>query len=452
MTDFDYDLFVIGAGSGGVRASRVAASLGARVAVAEERYLGGTCVNVGCVPKKLFSHAAHFSDDFADSAGFGWHIADARFDWGTLQANKDHEINRLNKLYQSLLDQHGVVIYRHRARLAGSNRIAMGSECVTARYILLAVGGRPWIPAYPGSEYAVSSNDIFALSSLPQSIAVVGGGYIAVEFASIFAGLGRETTLIYRGDKLLRGFDEDVRKLITTRLATRTDLKLGTAVMGIEKDGHRLRLQLNDKTGKSCELVLSATGRRPSTADLGLDKVAVQTDQRGAIQVDYRYQTHESGIYAIGDVIDRVALTPVALAEGEVVARHLFGDQSGHLHYNNIPTAVFCHPNVACCGLTEAQAREQQLDVAVYLSTFKPLKYSLGRRDEQSLVKLIVDRTSDQVIGAHIVAEDAGELMQGIAVAMNAGATKAQFDSTLGIHPTLAEELVTMREPVVRQT
>lgn len=447
MSEFDYDLFVIGAGSGGVRASRIAASLGARVAIAEERYFGGTCVNVGCVPKKLFSYAAHFSDSFEDSAGFGWQADNIRFDWATLKSNKDNEIKRLNSIYKSILDNNDVTIFQDRARLAGPNTVAVAGQTVSARFILIAVGGWPWTPEYPGSEHAVSSNEIFALESLPQSIAVVGGGYIAVEFASIFAGLGRETTLIYRGNKLLRGFDEDVRDLISAEMSHKTSLKLEDDISSLVKQNNELKVTLKSGYEFECDLVLSATGRRPLTADLGLETVNVETDDWGAIVVDEQFQTREPGIYAVGDVIDRVALTPVALAEGQLVARRLFGADSKDLSYENIPTAVFCHPNVATCGLTEAEAREKGLDIDVYFSTFNPLKHTVSGREERSLIKLIVDKPTDKVIGAHIVADDAGELMQGIAVAMNAGATKAQFDSTIGIHPTLAEEFVTMREP-----
>ncbi len=446
LSEFDYDLFVIGAGSGGVRASRIAASLGASVAIAEERYFGGTCVNVGCVPKKLFSYAAHFKDSFEDSAGFGWETGAISFDWAKLKSNKDSEINRLNEIYKSILDNNGVTIYQDRARVAGPHTIAVADQQLSARYILIAVGGWPWTPDYPGCEHAVSSNEVFALDALPESIAVVGGGYIAVEFASIFAGLGRDTTLIYRGEKLLRGFDEDVRDLITAEMGHKTELKLQDDVSKIVKYDRGLEVSLNSGYEFECDLLLAATGRRPLTDDLGLETVAVELDDWGAIKVNADYQTREPSIYAVGDVIDRVALTPVALAEGQLVARQLFGQNPQGLSYENIPTAVFCHPNVATCGLTESEVQQRGFDYDVFLSTFKPLKHTLSGREERSLIKLIVDKASDRVIGAHIVADDAGELMQGIAVAMNAGVTKSQFDNTIGIHPTLAEEFVTMRE------
>ncbi|MCY4264813.1 MAG: glutathione-disulfide reductase [Gammaproteobacteria bacterium] len=447
--DFDYDLFVIGAGSGGVRAARTAANLGARVAVAEERYFGGTCVNVGCVPKKLYSYAAHFKEDFEDSAGFGWNISGREFDWHILKINKDKEINRLNGIYRNLLEENGVTMYCQRARLSGPQCIAIEEKRLSARYILLAVGGWPWIPDYPGSEFVVTSNEIFAMDKLPESLTVVGGGYIAVEFASIFGSLGRETTLIYRGNKLLRGFDEDVRDMITAQIGERVRLILEDDIREIAKQDTGLVVTLNSGTEFKTGLVLSATGRKPLTADLGLETVDVELDKKGAIIVNDRYESGENGLFAVGDVINRVALTPVALAEGELVARHLFGTQTGStLSYENIPTAVFCHPNISSCGLTETQARAKYPEIDVYLSSFRPLKQTLSGREQHSLIKLVVDRVSDRVIGAHIVAEEAGELMQGIAVAMNAGATKEQFDNTIGIHPTLAEEFVTLRTPV----
>lgn len=446
MSDFDYDLFVIGAGSGGVRASRVAASLGARVGIAEERYFGGTCVNVGCVPKKLYSYAAHYRDDLDDSRGFGWSVAEARFDWATLKKNKDNEIKRLNGIYKSILDNNDVTVYENRARLRSRNEVEVGGAVVTARYILLAVGGWPWIPDYPGSEYAISSNEVFELEALPESALVVGGGYIAVEFASIFARLGCETTLIYRGNRLLRGFDEEVREFVSTEIGRHLNLILEDDIKEITKRDNSLSVKLNSDAEIDVGMVLSATGRKPLTADLGLENTAVTLADNGAIQVDEHYQSQEANIYAVGDVIDRVALTPVALAEGTVVARNLFGSKDKSLTYNNIPTAVFCHPNVATCGLSEEQAVAQGLDIDVYSATVRQLKHTLSGRDEMSFIKLIVNKADDRVLGAHLVAPDAGELMQGIAVAMNAGATKADFDNTIGIHPTLAEEFVTMRE------
>lgn len=450
MSEYQYDLFVIGAGSGGVRACRIAASLGAKVAVAEERYFGGTCVNVGCVPKKLYSYAAHYRDDLEDSKGFGWNIAteaaEKQFNWKILKQNKDNEINRLKGIYKSILDNNRVTVFEDRARLVDAHTVAVGGSTYTARYILLAVGGWPWIPDYPGNELAMDSNDVFEMEELPESIVVVGGGYIAVEFASIFARLGTETTLVYRGEQLLRGFDSDVRQFIGAEMVRHMRLVLNDDVVRIDNNNKELKVTLKSGNEIECAKLLSATGRRPLTADLGLENVNIELASNGAIVVDDEFQTSEPSIYAVGDVIDRVALTPVALAEAQIVARKLFDNSSKAMNYKNIPTAVFCHPNIATCGISEDIALAEGLDVDIYSARVKQLKHTLSGRDEFSFIKLIVDKASDRVIGAHLVAPDAGELMQGIAVAMNAGATKADFDATIGIHPTLAEEIVTMRE------
>ena len=445
MEQYDYDLFVIGAGSGGVRACRIAASLGARVGVAEERYFGGTCVNVGCVPKKLFSYAAHYHDDLEDAQGFGWSSPGLEFSWETLIQNKDIEINRLNGIYRTILDNNEVTVYEARARIEGPHELCVDDRRITAKYILLAVGGWPWIPDYPGSEFAISSNEVFSLDSLPESITVVGGGYIALEFASIFTRLGSETSLVYRGDKLLRGFDEEIRDFISTEIGRHVDLKLEEDIVSIVNNNNKLHVLLKSGTTISCDTVLSATGRRPMTANLGLENVAVQLSEHGAIVVNDQFQTAESSIYAIGDAIDRLALTPVALAEGQIVARTLFGGEGATMDYNNIPTSVFCHPNLATVGLTEQQALDKGIELDVYLATVKQLKHSLSGRDELSMIKLIVEKSSDRVIGLHLICPDAGELVQGFAVAMNCGARKVDFDRTIGIHPTLAEEFVTMR-------
>ncbi len=445
MEPFDYDLFVIGAGSGGVRASRIAASLGARVAVAEERYFGGTCVNVGCVPKKLFSYAAHYFDDFEDSKGFGWDFDNLRFDWGTLKANKDTEINRLNEIYKSILDSSNVDIFEARARVSGPNEVQVDGKTFSAKHILIAVGGWPWIPEFPGSELTVSSNDVFAMDQLPAEIAVIGGGYIAVEFASIFSRLGCKTSLIYRGDQLLRGFDEDIRKFITAEIGTHADLYLEEDIDEIHKQNNKLNVSFKSGSTLNCEMVLAATGRLPLTDDLGLETVGVRLAENGAIKVNEQFQTAEPSIYAVGDVIDRVALTPVALAEGQIVARALFSNDEKAMDYRNIATAVFCHPNIGTVGLSEQEALADGLKVDIYESVFRPLKHTLSGRDEKSMIKLIVDQATDRVVGLHLVAADAGEIVQGLSVAINCGATKADFDRTIGIHPTLAEEFVTMR-------
>lgn len=446
MSAFDYDFFVIGAGSGGVRASRIAASLGARVGVAEERYFGGTCVNVGCVPKKLFSYAAHFADDFEDSRGFGWEPGEARFDWPSLIKNKDTEIKRLNGIYKSILDKAGVTVHECRARLLDGHSVDLGDRTVTAETILLAVGGWPWVPDIPGQEHVITSNEVFHLDHLPESIMIQGGGYIAVEFASIFSRLGCETTLIYRGDRLLRGFDADIRQFITAQFQHDVNLILNDDIKEISKHDNGLGVLLDSGNEVTVSTVMAATGRTPLTADLGLENVGVELADNGAVRVDNSFRTREPSIYAVGDVIDRMALTPVALAEGEFVARSLFSkDKHRGMDYNNVATAVFCHPNIATVGLTEEQALEAGYSLAIYESTSKPLKHTLSGRDERALIKLVVDQKTDRVLGVHIIAQDAGELVQGFAVALNCGATKADFDRTIGIHPTLAEEVVTMR-------
>ena len=446
LDSYDYDFFVIGAGSGGVRASRIAAKLGARVAVAEERYFGGTCVNVGCVPKKLYSYAAHYKDDFEDSRGFGWESSDACFNWGVLKKNKDTEINRLKSIYQSLLESSGVSIFESHARLVGPNEIQVGDKIFSAHHILLAVGGWPFIPEFSGSEHAITSNEVFAMQSAPKSIAILGGGYIAVEFASFFSRLGVDTTLVYRGSKLLRGFDEDIRDIITGELSLCSNLILEDEVSKIRRKNRNLELVFKSEHQIEVQQVVAATGRRPLTQDLGLETTAVELDDNGAIKVDDSFRTAESSIYAVGDAINRMALTPVALMEGQWVAQRLFGEMADAVSYENIPTAVFCHPNLATCGYSEEQARAVGLSFDVYESRFRQLKHTLSGRQELSYIKLLVNHADDRVIGAHFVAPDAGELMQGIAVAMNAGATKRIFDATIGIHPTLAEEFVTLRE------
>ncbi|GJM12356.1 MAG: glutathione reductase [Pseudohongiella sp.] len=419
--------------------------MGARVAVAEERYFGGTCVNVGCVPKKLFSYGAHYFDDFEDSKGFGWEFDNLRFDWQTLKSNKDNEISRLNGIYKSILDSNKVDIFEARARLSGPNEVQVDGRTVTARHILIAVGGWPWIPEFPGSDLTVTSNEVFAMDELPAEIAVMGGGYIAVEFASIFSRLGCKTSLIYRGDQLLRGFDADVRKFITEEIGAHVDLYLEQDIERISKYDNNLEVLFKSGSKLNCQMVLAATGRLPLTDDLGLETVAVECADNGAIKVDAHFQTAEPSIYAVGDVIDRIALTPVALAEGQIVARALFSDDTQAMDYKNIATAVFCHPNIGTVGLSEQEALDAGLAIDVYESAFKPLKHTLSGRNERSMIKMIVDRQSDRVVGLHLVAADAGEIVQGMSVAINCGATKADFDRTVGIHPTLAEELVTMR-------
>ena len=446
MTDFDYDLFVIGGGSGGIRASRIASSLGARVAIAESRYLGGTCVNVGCIPKKLFSYAAHYSDDFEDARGYGWNITDLNISWQTLLENKNKEISRLNNIYKGICDSNNVSVLTGTAYITGPNSVLINDEQITAKYLLIATGGWPWVPEYEGSENVITSNEVFSLETLPKRLLVVGGGYIAVEFASIFSRLGCETTLSYRGDALLNGFDHEIRQFVTNEIGKELTISLNSNISKILNNNKELRVIFKSGSALDVDLVVSATGRKPLTLGLGLENVGVEQSENGAVKVNSSFQTSEPSIYAIGDVIDRVALTPVALAEGQIVARHLFDGDTVRMGYENIPTAVFCHPNVATVGLTEQQAMLEGLNIRVFTSSFKELRHTLTGRDQLTMIKIIVDSETDKVIGLHMVGSDAGELVQGFTVAMNAGATKADFDRTIGIHPTSAEEFVTLRQ------
>lgn len=448
---YDFDLFVIGAGSGGVRAARFAAGYGARVAVAESRYLGGTCVNVGCVPKKLLVYGAHFAEDFEQAQGFGWSLGEARFDWPTLIGNKNHEIDRLNGIYRNLLSSSGVTLLEGHARLLDNNSVELGGKRYSARHILVATGGWPHIPDIPGHEHAIGSNEAFFLKQLPKRVLVVGGGYIAVEFASIFHGMGAETSLLYRGDLFLRGFDGAVRTHLREELSKRgLDLQFNSDIARIDKlaDGS-LQATLKDGRVLHTDCVFYATGRRPMLDNLGLENTEVQLDERGYIKVDDQYQTTAPSILAIGDVIGRVQLTPVALAEGMAVARRLFKpEEYRKVDYRMIPTAVFSLPNIGTVGLSEEQARQDGYQVKVYESRFRPMKLTLTECQERSLMKLVVDAETDRVLGCHMVGPDAGEIVQGLAVALKAGATKQLFDETIGVHPTAAEEFVTMRTPV----
>ncbi|MDX1693778.1 MAG: glutathione-disulfide reductase [Ketobacteraceae bacterium] len=447
---FDYDFFVIGAGSGGVRAARMAAGFGARVAVAENRYLGGTCVNVGCVPKKLFVYGSHFSHDFELARSFGWDLSRASFSWPTLRDNKTQEIERLNRVYRGILDKAGVAILEGTASFRDQNTVVLNNKPHTARYILIATGGWPFIPEFPGSEHAIDSNAFFYLDKLPDKVAIVGGGYIAVEFAGILNGLGVETTLIYRRDLFLRGFDTSVRQFLKKEMEKKgVRLWFNTNVSAIEKTSEGYRASLDNGETLDTGLVLYATGRKPLTENLGLKHAGVETAGNGAVKVDDTYQTSTANIYAVGDVIDRVALTPVALAEGMCVANRLFNNNAYDVSYDYIPSAVFSQPAIGTVGLSEDAAVEKYGDdISVFETDFKPMKYSLGGSDERTLMKLVVQKSTDRVLGAHMVGSEAGEIMQGIAVALKAGATKAVFDQTIGIHPTSAEEFVTMREPV----
>ena len=449
MPDPSFDLFVIGAGSGGVRAARMAAQHGARVAVAEPAALGGTCVNLGCIPKKLYSFAAHYAEAFEESHGFGWSGPAPSLDWTALKANRAREISRLNGIYGELLGAAGVSLLRGRARVAGANTVEVNGELHHARYILVATGGWPVVPALPGSEHAITSNEVFDLPAFPARLLVVGGGYIACEFASIFRGLGAQVTQLYRGEQVLRGFDDDVRQFVAAEMRKKgVDLRTGSDVTSIEKTADGLHVALLDGTHVTADTVLYATGRSPNTAGLGLAELGVKLSANAAIVVDANYQSSVPGIYALGDVTARVQLTPVALAEAMVLVDHLFGSGERALDYELIPTAVFTNPNIGTVGLTEAQARQRLGAVRVYRSEFRALRHTLSGSTERTLMKLVVADASDRVVGLHMVGPDAGEIVQGFAVAMRAGATKAVFDSTLGIHPTVAEEFVTMRTPV----
>ena len=449
MAQYDYDLFTIGAGSGGVRASRMSASFGAKVAVAEERYLGGTCVNVGCIPKKLLVYASHFGDDFDDAQGYGWTVGETRFDWAKLIANKNKEIQRLNGVYRKVLSDAGVTIIEDHAVVIDEHMVTIGGKKISAKYILVAVGSWPMVPKFPGCEHAITSNEAFYLPSLPQKVIIVGGGYIGVEFAGIFHGLGARTTQLYWNELFLRGFDSDIRNILAEEMRKRgVDLRFKTDIVRIEKIDKILKATLTDGSVMEADQILYATGRVSKTPRLGLESAGVNLKSNGAVIVDEYSKSSADSIYAIGDCTDRMMLTPVAIAEGMALANTLFNNKPIKPNYLNVPTAVFSTPPCGTVGLTEQQARASNFDVDIYKSLFKPLKHTLTGRDERTMMKLVVDRKTDRVLGCHMVGADAGEIIQGLAVALNCGATKAQFDATIGIHPTAAEEFVTLRTKV----
>jgi len=452
MADHDVDLFVIGAGSGGVRAARVASSYGARVMIAEEYRVGGTCVIRGCVPKKLLVYASRFSDEFEDAEGYGWSVGKTKFDWATLIANKDREIARLETAYTTTLERYNVEIVKSRAVLEDAHtvRLATGTR-IRAETILIATGARPHHGTpIAGEKYVISSNEAFHLKKLPKRVLIQGGGYIALEFAGIFNGLGSEVTLVYRGEKILRGFDEDVREHLTRELGLR-GIKVTTRkiVKAVEKVNRGLDVALSDNEQVMVDLAMFATGRRPNVEGLGLETAGVKISERNGIIVDAYSRTSVPNIYAVGDVTDRVNLTPVAIREGHAFADTVFGDKPTKVDHSKVPTAVFSEPEVGVIGLTETQAVEKLAAVDIYKTSFRPMKATLSGRDTRVFMKLVVDGNTDRVVGCHIVGPDAAELIQVIGIAVTMGATKADFDATMAVHPTAAEELVTMREKAV---
>jgi glutathione reductase (NADPH) len=445
---FDYDLFVIGAGSGGVRAARMSASHGAKVAVAEEYRVGGTCVIRGCVPKKLFVYASHFAEEFEDAAGFGWTVANAKFDWATLVKNKDAEIDRLNGIYIKNLEASGVEILEGRAVVKDAHTVTLGGRDITAKYILVAVGGTPFMPQIQGIEHAISSNEAFHIDTLPQNIIVVGGGYIAVEFAGIFNGLGVNTTLVYRGEQILRGFDNEVRDHLAAEMTAKgVAIKTESDIAAITKTDTGYSVTFKDGSSQEAGLVMYATGRVPMTHGLGLENAGAELGTKGEIKVDAHSKTNIDSIYAVGDVTLRAELTPVAIREGAAFAETVFNNNPMAVDHSLIPTAVFSQPSIGTVGMGEEAARDAGHEIDVYAASFRPMKNTLSGNAEKSLMKLIVDKATDKVLGLHIVGPDSGEMIQAFGVAITMGATKAQFDATIAVHPTAAEELVTFKQP-----
>jgi glutathione reductase (NADPH) len=452
---YDYDLFVIGAGSGGVRASRIAAGHGARVGICEDYRVGGTCVIRGCVPKKLLVYGSKFAHEFEDAAAYGWSVPQPTHSWVTLRDNVQKEVDRLNAIYLRLLDGAGVKLHMGRGRLMDRHTIEInkgetGEQTITAEKILVATGGRPVVPPIPGREFAITSNEAFHLPELPERITIVGGGYIAVEFAGIFNGLGAKVDLVLRRDRVLRGFDEECRTFVHEALSEsgirlRTETQIGRIVDkgGDGKGPFEVHTPLGGMFETDC--VMYATGRAPNTSGIGLEKVGVQLDKAGAVAVDEWSRTTAENIWAVGDVTDRINLTPVAIMEGHCFADTEFGNKPRKPDHRDVPSAVFCQPELANVGLTEEEARLTLGEVRVYTAAFRPMKYTVSGRHQRTFMKLIVEAATDKVVGVHMVGDDAAELIQGLAVAVKAGATKAQFDATVGIHPTAGEEFVTMR-------
>lgn len=450
MSQFDFDLFVIGAGSGGVRAARIAAAAGARVAIAEEYRFGGTCVIRGCVPKKLFVYASRFADDFNDSRGFGWSVDDPDFEWPALVAAKDKEITRLEGLYRGTLARAGVTIFEDRAVFEDAHtlRLVNAGNCVTAGKILIATGAKPNLDAaLPGIEHVITSNEAFDLKELPSRIVVAGGGYIAVEFASIFNGLGSEVTLLYRGEKILRGFDEDMRDGLTAAMTARgIHVMTNDVFTSIDKESSVLRGTLKSGEVIEADQIMFAIGRTPNSGGLGLANAGIATGVAGEIMVDATSQTSAPNIYAVGDVTNRVNLTPVAIREGHAFADSVFGSTPWTVDYNTIPTAVFSTPEIGTVGLSETEARAKGHTLDIYKTAFRPMRVILAGRDERTLMKLVVDTATNVVLGVHVLGPDAGEIVQMAAIALRLRATKTDFDQTMALHPSAAEELVTLRD------
>lgn len=448
MSQYDYDLFIIGGGSAGVRAARQAAASGKRVALAERGALGGTCVNIGCVPKKLFVYASHFAETFEEAKGFGWDLQASSFDWPRLISNKNREILRLNGIYQRLLEASGVTILTGHASFTDSHHLVVNGSQYSAERTIIAVGTKPFVPQFPGSEHVISSDQAFYLKTLPKSVMVVGGGYIALEFAGIFNGLGVATSLVYRGERLLKAFDGTSASFATNQLIEKgIDVQLNQQIISVKSRDEAYEVEFESGQKQIVGLVMYATGRKPDFNDLGLDNTDVSYLDNGKIWVDYKdFCTKDAAVYALGDIIDSPELTPVALAEAMVFVNQAYGDQSRTIDYDNIPTAVFCQPNLATVGLSEDQAVAQAISHDVYETDFRQLKHTLTENFERSYMKMIVDKLSQRIIGMHMVGPDAGEIMQLAAVAIKAGLTKSQFDQTIGIHPTAAEEFVTLRE------
>ncbi len=450
MSKFDFDLFVIGAGSGGVRAARIAAGYGARVGICESSRVGGTCVIRGCVPKKLLSYAAHFAEEFEDAEAYGWDVGERRFDWSRLIANKDREIDRLNKVYLGLLEKAGVKLFTTHGRMRNANQVQLGDQVVSADKILIATGARPWIPDIPGAEHGFTSDEAFHLKTLPQSVVVIGGGFIACEFASIFNGMGSRVIQVYRGQQILRGFDDDVRHTLAAEMQKKgigIRLNINVTELVRQADG-QIRLKLDDGGELLAESVMFATGRVPNVQGLGLEDAGVHALPGGMIPVNEYSQTNLKNVFAVGDVTNRVNLTPVALMEGHAFADSEFGGNPRPVNHRFVPSAVFSHPPVATVGFTERDAATHYGKLDVYKSLFTPLKHTLSGRQEKIMIKLLVQAASGKVVGLHMVGMDAPEIVQGFAVAIKSGLTKQQFDQTIGIHPTAAEELVTMRVAV----